>query len=77
MPCFSSASTGWSKIPVTTKVTNEVHDLLEKEASNKAALMNGLGVLSNKYGDALVNHTLIECARIAYLRIKHNPPRSF
>lgn len=59
-----------------TTIMNEVHALLEREASDEAALLNGLGALCNKYGDGAVNYAIIRCMRIAYLRLQYSPRRS-
>lgn len=59
-----------------TTVTNEVHELLEKEASDENALMRSLGALCNKHGDQIVTYAIIRCTRIAYLRLQFGPRRS-
>lgn len=56
-------------------VVDAVHDAFKAFSGEEKTLANELGSLCNKYGDAPVKHAMIECARVAYLRLSFTNQR--
>lgn len=62
-------------VDAAAELQNAVHEALVLESSDELALLRRLANLGNTYGDDAVSGAVIDCARIAYLRLRFKTQR--